>query len=106
MTRNTLALLAFGLIAAALTGCAWELRENSRLEPTSPDSFRFATVASAEWPIDSPEGEASRRQALERFLELNDMCSGGYVIDDRRAVLRNRGLLADRYDLYYEGRCS
>lgn len=102
-------LLASGLTlgAALLTGCATVDRpQMSRFEPLTDTTFRFsARTDLLIYREDAPEAEAERMRWLQTYLADNKLCTAGYAIDSRRAVVIG-DTLGKLYEIIYFGRCK
>ena len=94
--------------ALAMAGCAAMPFELDRVtmtafEPDGQNAFRYkATAGKLSYPEDGELAEKVRMDWLETYLELNEMCPGGYEIDDRSVVKRTTG----SSDIHYRGQCK
>jgi len=107
--RNQMRVLAVvPLIAFLCVGCENYDRviTTDFVPPGADGKFRFKGVASANEPLNDPAAEQKRERMVAEWLRLNGLCQGGYEIISRSPVLRNRALLGDVYDVFYEGRCK
>jgi hypothetical protein len=95
----------FVTLATILAACAMD-RLPTRLVPGADGRFQFVAYADAVYPVNSERAEATRRGWLETTLKQNRFCLDGYRIVDRNAVLRQRGLLGDMYDIFYTVECT
>jgi hypothetical protein len=101
----TLALLAL----LALGGCmdAVNRPTMSEFEPLGGDRFRYeATTAALTDPENDPDAEATRMRWLQTYLSDNGMCPDGYLIDERKPVVRSQTLGLVSHRIYYRGRCK
>jgi hypothetical protein len=99
------AILALALAAMA-TGCATADKvTESEFRPVG-EGFEYRAKASASYPESSAGAEAQRMDWLRQYLSDAGLCPNGYEITKRTPVLQQRALLADIYDIYYEGRCK
>jgi hypothetical protein len=90
-----------------VAGCVEINRVNeTSFVPASDGTWKFKGYADAEYPLDTDAGEQARTTMLEKWLQENHLCAGGYTITDRQAVKKSSGLLADTYDVYYTGHCT
>lgn len=95
------------VLVALVVGCSTIDRINlTRLEPVRSESgaqyFKYTSFADAIRPNDSVDAEKTRIEWLEKWLQDNGLNSKDYTIVYRKAVVRQRGLLGDIYDIYYE----
>lgn len=78
----------------------------TRFEPTKTEGsytyYRFTAFADAAYPLDSEEAEATRSEWLRQWLTDNGYANAKYEVLSRKPVLRNKALLADVYDIYYD----
>lgn len=97
--------LAAILLSLLLTGCETADRITATdFIPLSKKEFRYKGVGNVIYPVDTAEGEASRKTMLETWLQINEMCLSGYVITSRKTVVRV--VATGVYDVWYEGRCT
>lgn len=90
-----------------LSGCAsYDRVVGTRFEPTKIENkyayFRFTAFADIAYPLDSDEAEKTRINWLEQWLSDNGYTGIKYELLSRRPVLRNKGLIGDVYDVYYD----
>ena len=64
--------------------------------------FRFRAFGDAVYPEGSASAEASRMRMLEEWLAINGYPQAKYEVLTRRTVLRNKGLLGQVHDIYYD----
>jgi len=93
--------------AAGLSACATADRINETSFTPTPDrqNFTFSAMGTAFAPHDTPAGEAYRMGLLADWLKPNGMCSAGYEITSRDAVIEGHGILGTRARVNYTGRC-
>ena len=97
----------FALLTFALTSCgSYDRLITTEFEPTQANQFRYKATADAASPLASVEAERIRMQWLEQYLKENNVCPTGYVVDERKPVLKSKGLLGDIYDIFYVGKCT
>lgn len=104
--RLTLFLVCVGLLST-VAGCASIDRIMvSKFEPVRTEAnaqfFKFTAIADAMYPLKSEEAERMRINWLETWLRDNGYSSNKYEIISRIPILRNKGLLGDIYDIFYE----
>lgn len=102
--------LAFAA-AVALAGCtnthAFRLQETEFKPSMDRKAFEFRALSAADiGGFDTPEGRERHMQVLEEWLRLNSMCSSGYEITGKRAVVDAEGLFGKRGQIYYSGHCK
>jgi hypothetical protein len=104
-------IVVIALVAANLLnwGCApIDRRLVTKFEPIGTDAdhsvYKFTAVADAIYPLDSEDAERTRIAWLEKWLTDNGHDPHKYEVRSRTPVLRNKGLLGDIYDVYYEVR--
>lgn len=95
------------LTLVLLGGCsALDRQELTSFEPLPNKKFRYEAKTDAIYRHDTAAGERTRLSWLEKYLRDNQLCSGGYVIEQRKAVLIRRAALAQLYNIIYYGRCK
>lgn len=98
--------IALGAACLAITGCATSELGGSRSRLfTTQGGFEFHTVANASVPEDSAGAESFRLAYLKKNLEANDICKGGYVIENRDYIKSPKLLEIESGNLIYKGRC-
>lgn len=103
--------LFFLSIIIALAGCASLDRSDlTSLEPLREDTsyryFKFKAFADLVYPLDSESGERTRMEWLETWLIDNGLGGKKYEVVSRVPVVKNKGLLGDTYDVFYEVKVS
>ncbi len=99
-------LATIAIAASVLSGCsAYDRAALTTFEPIGSDHFRFKAFADNIYPLDSPGGEQERIGWLQEYLTDNKFCLSGYVIDERKVVVKVKGALGTVYDLFYSGHC-
>ncbi len=80
----------------------------SEFEPLPKKSFKFKSKSDLIYPEDSEGAEKIRMDWLETYLTDNNICAGGYVIEERKVVLVSEALIGPGKlkDIYYYGRCT
>lgn len=101
----------FAIVSLVATSCAGcenmdRVTTSDFMPPGADGKFRFKGVASVNEPLNDPAAEQKRERMIAEWLRLNKLCQGGYEIISRSPVLRNRALLGDVYDVFYEGQCK
>ena len=90
-----------------LAGCsAANFNETSFRLSKQEDGFSYytyQTFAAADLPLDSTKAEEERMNWLKKWLEQNHL-SKDYVIVDKQAYIKHKGLFGTVYDLYDEVR--
>ena len=83
-------------------------------DPVRVESFAADTPATFTYGVqtntvmtenDDGEAERIRRDWLAQALNVNAMCSAGYVIETRRFAQPWEGLFGNGRDIVYTGRC-
>ena len=101
INRSLVACSVFLLGCSNITRTVETRFEPIRTEPTA-QYFKYTSIAAADYPIDSQDAERTRIMWLESWLQDNGYNLKKYEIISRVPVLRNKGLLGDLYDVYYE----
>lgn len=100
--KSCAALMALGLAACA----SMDRSALTEFEPLEGDRFRYEVSADTiRYPLEDPDAEATRMTWLESYLADNGLCSGGYEILDRKAVIIQDSALARSWRVYYTGAC-
>ncbi len=104
MNRRVLAATAFA--AFLFAGCEHADRiMETQFTPNADGTYTFRGPADVSYPIDSADGEAARLRMLAAWVKDNGVCPQGYSIVKRTPMLRNKGVFADRYDVFYTVSC-
>lgn len=95
-------LIPFALVLI-LSGCETHDRiMATNFEPRGPGLFSFKAPAGPQYPLDTPDGEASRMRMLDDWVANNSYCRKGYEIVSRNPIQRTPFV----HDVFYEGRCK
>lgn len=96
--------------ALVLMGCAVaeqiDMKNLSILEPYPDGKFKYKSFASVGYREGDDRAETVRLNELQRRLDINNLCSNGYEITRRTAVLNYQAVSAGVYDIFYYGRCK
>jgi len=111
---NTRRLVGFfiyvALIVSILACASFDRIAVTKFEPLRTDSgtqiFKFTAFADAVYPLESENAERARIEWLEKWLTDNGYSIEKYEVVSRIPVLRNKGLLGDVYDVFYEVRAT
>lgn len=100
--------LMFTIIFATTSCASFDRVAATKFEPIKTENkqayFRFTAYADLAYPLDSNEAEKTRIGWLEQWLSDNGYAGVKYEILSRKSVLRNKGLIGDVYDIYYDVR--
>lgn len=95
------------LLSALIAGCA-SRDEFTTFEPyknnKGEQQFRFFSKTSVFSPESDANSEAGRMAWLDEWLKVNNLCTNGYVILDRKPV--SIGIYESVKNIYYVGQCK
>jgi hypothetical protein len=94
------------MLLLLVSGCAAADRVTETEFTPVDGGFRYRAKASASYPEDSLGAEQQRLAWLQQYVGDAKLCPNGYAIIKRTAVLQSRAILADIYDIFYDGRCN
>ena len=104
-------LLMGGWFLLAMAGCSsidriWVTRFEPIRSEANYEYFKYTSFADAIYPLDSDSAERTRINWLEKWLADNGYPNANYEIVSRAVVLRNKGMLNNVHDIYYEVKVS
>jgi hypothetical protein len=110
-TRRFASFLVCAVLHTAIFGCAsFDRIGATKFEPIRTEAgaqvFKFTAFADSVYPLKSEDAERTRIDWLETWLKDNGYDPKKYEVISRVPVLRNKGLLGDIYDIFYEVRVA
>lgn len=105
--RKPTLVFVYTALLLSIFGCASLDRVAvTKFEPTRTETnaqfFKFTAFADAAYPLKSEEAERTRINWLETWLRDNGYGAKTYEVISRVPVLRQKGLIGDTYDIFYE----
>jgi hypothetical protein len=110
-TRRLVAFFVYVALVTSISACAsFDRIAVTKFEPLRTESgtqiFKFTAFADAIYPLESENAERTRIEWLEKWLTDNGYSTKKYEVVSRVPVLRNKGLLGEIYDVFYEVRAT
>lgn len=108
MIKNrSMVFLAYVALFSIILGCAsFDRIAVTKFEPIRTEAgaqvFKFTAFADAVYPLKSEDAELTRIEWLETWLADNGYDPKKYEVTSRVPVLRNKGLIGEVYDVFYE----